>query len=214
MSQGIRATVEFDAPGVCPLTDLAAEAGETIRSVSTSVSPREGAASVSEFRVATNGALADDRVEHVISYGAVDVYRFGHEHEDDPCPCECLGQRGCPVDRFVADDRTLTLVFHATDFERLQELVGALQNRFESLDLKRLVRDPGEDAVPEPVVVDTAHLTDRQFEAVRTAYRRGYFERPKRANAGEVADALGVDRSTFSEHLNAGLRKVVGDVLE
>jgi predicted DNA binding protein len=42
----------------------------------------------------------------------------------------------------------------------------------------------------------------------------GYFERPKEANATEVAEALGIAQSTFTEHLMAAQRKLLDDVLE
>ena len=42
----------------------------------------------------------------------------------------------------------------------------------------------------------------------------GYFERPKGANATDVADELGINRSTFSEHVSAAERKILTDVLE
>ena len=53
---------------------------------------------------------------------------------------------------------------------------------------------------------------DRQREVVRTAYM-GYFEYPKGANAGEVAAALDISRSTFAEHLAAATGKLFGAVL-
>lgn len=41
----------------------------------------------------------------------------------------------------------------------------------------------------------------------------GYFERPRRANATEVADVLDINPSTFSEHLAAAESKLIEDVL-
>ena len=44
-------------------------------------------------------------------------------------------------------------------------------------------------------------LTDKQLEALRTALRMGFFDRPQRATANDVADLLDVSRSTFLHHL-------------
>jgi len=41
-----------------------------------------------------------------------------------------------------------------------------------------------------------------------------YFERPKGANATEVAERLGIAQSTFTEHLMAAQRKLLADVLD
>jgi len=40
------------------------------------------------------------------------------------------------------------------------------------------------------------------------------FDHPKGANAGEVADALDISRSTFAEHLSAAQSKLFDAVLD
>ncbi|WP_424009037.1 helix-turn-helix domain-containing protein [Haloferax denitrificans] len=57
-------------------------------------------------------------------------------------------------------------------------------------------------------------LTDRQRESLEVAYRTGYFERPKRRSAAEVAEAIGVSRSTFTQHLRAAQRKVFAELFD
>ncbi|MFC7230794.1 helix-turn-helix domain-containing protein [Saliphagus sp. GCM10025308] len=44
---------------------------------------------------------------------------------------------------------------------------------------------------------------------LETAHEMGYFEYPRTSNAGDVANALGITRSTFGEHLAAAQRKVL-----
>jgi predicted DNA binding protein len=56
-------------------------------------------------------------------------------------------------------------------------------------------------------------LTDRQREVLRTAHEMGYFEYPRGANAGEVATALDIEPSTFTEHLNAAQSKLLDELL-
>jgi predicted DNA binding protein len=211
MSPGIRATVAFDSSDVCPLAAVSASEETTVRTVATSVATRDSPGSVTEFRIVADDPLDDDRFSRVISYGETDVYRFEHGREGG-CPCAALGRFGCPVDRYVADRGRLTLTFHAADFHHLQELVAALREQFPGLDIRRLVRDPGESTA-DGVFVDRSRLTDRQFEVLHTAYEMGYFEQPRRANAGEVAAALEINPSTFAEHLTAAQRKLLGDVL-
>jgi predicted DNA binding protein len=64
------------------------------------------------------------------------------------------------------------------------------------------------------VTVDRSELTERQREVLTTAYEAGYFDHPKGANAGEVAESLGIDRSTFSEHIAAAQRKLLSTLLD
>ncbi len=52
-------------------------------------------------------------------------------------------------------------------------------------------------------------LTGRQEEVMSLAYRLGYFEFPKRINLTELADRLGVAKSTLSEILRTGEAKVL-----
>jgi predicted DNA binding protein len=56
--------------------------------------------------------------------------------------------------------------------------------------------------------VETANendvLTDRQRECLGVALREGYFEVPRECTLGDVADAVGVDKSTASEIIRRG----------
>ena len=56
-------------------------------------------------------------------------------------------------------------------------------------------------------------LTDKQLEALRTALRMGFFDRPQRATANDIADLLDVSRSTFLHHLRGAEATLLGRVL-
>ncbi|WP_436909545.1 bacterio-opsin activator domain-containing protein [Halosimplex marinum] len=60
----------------------------------------------------------------------------------------------------------------------------------------------------------TRELTDRQLEVLVTAYRAGYFERPRETTGAEVAAGLDISPSTFSQHLRAAQRKLLGALFE
>jgi ActR/RegA family two-component response regulator/DNA-binding transcriptional ArsR family regulator len=57
-------------------------------------------------------------------------------------------------------------------------------------------------------------LTDKQRRAVELALYSGYFERPREHNTSEVAEKLGVSRQTFTQHLRAGQRKLLTELLD
>ncbi|WP_436926694.1 helix-turn-helix domain-containing protein [Halosimplex amylolyticum] len=57
-------------------------------------------------------------------------------------------------------------------------------------------------------------LTDRQREVLVTAYRSGYFQRPRERTGAEVAAQLGISPSTFSQHLRAAQRKLLCALFE
>jgi len=60
---------------------------------------------------------------------------------------------------------------------------------------------------------DRSLLTERQRECLTVAQRRGYFEVPRACTLAEVADALGVDKSTASETIRRGTARVLEQFL-
>lgn len=66
---------------------------------------------------------------------------------------------------------------------------------------------------PEVVAIRDAQaagmLTDRQEKVIGLAYKLGYFEFPKRISLTELADKVGVAKSTLSEILRTGEAKVL-----
>ena len=211
MPSGIRATVRFDSRGVCPIADLSADTDSTVDSVSTSVHPSGCSGSVTEFSASADCTAAAD-VTPVFSHGSTTRYRLAHD-DGVGCPCECLGRFGYPVARYVARHGTLTLVFHAVDYERLQAVVAELRDRFPGMEITRLVGSPAEDHPRDGVLVDRSKLTTRFFFKQKTAYEMGYFDRPRRNNATTIAAALDVCPSTFREHLAAAESKLLEDLL-
>lgn len=209
MSSGIRATVTFDSPAGCSVARFSQATGAEVDSVSTSVAPAGG--TVTEFLVDADAAAGDADLDPVFSYGAADVYRT--EHTGD-CPCACLGRFGCPIHRYLADGEELTLVFHAEEFGTLQDVMATLREEFPSADVQQLLQPPLSGTPDDRRFVNRGKLTDRQLEVLKTAYQRGYFERPKGANATELAEELGISQSTFTEHLVAAQRKLFDDVFD
>ena len=57
-------------------------------------------------------------------------------------------------------------------------------------------------------------LTDRQREALQTAYDGGFFDRPKDHNSEELAARLDITRSTYLQHLRTAQRKLFRQVFE
>lgn len=60
---------------------------------------------------------------------------------------------------------------------------------------------------------EDALLTERQRECLATAQRLGYFDVPRECTLAELADELGVDKSTASETIRRGTSRVVGQFL-
>lgn len=212
MSSGIRATVSFPS-SVCPIAECVQTAGTTVTSVATSVSTGRESSCVTEFTTESELDTDGADIVSVFARGSAHWYRRYHDGEAT-CPCERLGHFECAVVRYVAREGTLTLAFYAADYDQLQTVVADLRDRFPRLDIKRLVRSPTETGETDSVYVDRGRLTDRQLQTLEAAYEMGYFERPRQANATDVATELGIDQSTFSQHLAAAESKLLEDILE
>lgn len=211
MPAGIRATVEFTSTDICPIVDISSELSTTIDAVNSNVCPREDGESVVEFSVdAATDVDAD--ITPIFSLGSSKRYRLTLDDEST-CPCKYLSQFGCPVVRYVAENGRLTLVFHAETFDQLQEVITGLRHRYPDVNIKKFIRSPAGDGSEDSVFIDRSKFTDRQLEVLETAYDMGYFERPRRANATEIAAELGINPSTFREHIAAAEQKTFADLL-
>ena len=51
-------------------------------------------------------------------------------------------------------------------------------------------------------------LTDRQWEALQTAYSAGYFDWPRESTAKEIANSLDLAPPTLHEHLRGALKEL------
>lgn len=221
MSSGIRAELSIDSPGGCPIATVSGETGTASYSVSKSVAPGDDETMTEEFVV---DAEVDPEIdvdvdaelgspETVFTYGEKQVFRFSRERGTG-CPCEQIEQFHCPVVDVHTRDGTLYLAFHAPDMERLSDALSALREHYPAVSVQRLLRSRVDHDESDLVFVDRSMLTERQREVLETAHEMGYFEHPKGANAGEVADELNISTSTFSEHLAASQRKLMDTLLE
>lgn len=209
--RGLEASITVDSPGSCPVATASAEAADTIDTVARSTTETDGVL-VEEFEADPEVELSNGNVDEVFDDDLRSVYRFERDPSED-CVCERVETFGCPVVDVRAENGSLDVVFRPPDVETLRDIVGALEEDFSGVRLRHLMQS-GDTADSDPVVVDRGKLTDRQREVLRTAYDLGYFEYPKGANAGEVADALGIAPSTFREHLSAAQSKLLTGLFE
>ena len=217
MASGIRAEIKIDDPANCVVTQASAAASGTVQSVSKSTNPDAPERVAEEFMLEAETYPeefgTDVDLSSVFSYGSSEVYRFERELGRG-CPCEWIERHDSPVIDVRTQGAALYLTFHAPDMEGLQAIIGDLQSQFSNLDVQRLLQSQQDHAEQNLVFVDRSTLTTRQLEVLETAHRMGYFEHPKRANAGEVADELGITGTTFTEHLAAAQTKLLDAILE
>lgn len=130
------------------------------------------------------------------------------------CPLLC-GDGFAPVELSV-DSGSLVIGAYADDRQTLSEATTRLEEGVERWRLRQLTTTANEDSVPGTVEghVEQLTLTEKQREAVQTAVDMGYYDRPREASLGDLADRLGVTRSALSQRLNAVESKLVTDLSE
>jgi predicted DNA binding protein len=95
------------------------------------------------------------------------------------------------------------------DLRTLERTLRQNRRSFRILSLKEV---PSADRTP--VAVLTKGLTPRQHEAVRVAFRRGFYNYPRRTRIADLAQEVGLSRSTFQEHLRLAEVKLIRYLLE
>jgi len=199
MQKTARVEVVVREPRDCLVAEKSSETGSDVLSVSrTRTDP-----------VTEEAVLEGADEGGTFSYGSSEVFRFERD-SDGRCACELVEGHGTPVADARVRDGDLHLVFH-TDREGLRGVLDDLRDRYDSVEVRRVVTE--EDADQSRGVVGSDDMTERQREALETAHRMGYFDHPKEANAGDVADEMGIATSTFTEHLSAAQRKLMDAVL-
>ncbi|RZH66349.1 helix-turn-helix domain-containing protein [Natrinema altunense] len=217
MVSGIRAEVKIDDPSDCVVAQASAETSGRVNSVSRSINPSAPDRVTEEFMLEADSYPdefdVDAALSPIFSYGSSAVYRYERDLGRG-CPCECIEAHDCPVVDIRTQGAALYLTFHAPDMHALQAIIGDLRERYATLDVQRLLQSQQDHDDRNLVFVDRSTLTDRQTEVLETAHRMGYFEHPKRANAGEVAAELGITGTTFTEHLAAAQTKLLDAILD
>jgi len=145
------------------------------------------------------------------------------------------GEEGCLVELSVEDDRLRTLLAdHGAELRDVtadngvarltvevareslaRSMANAVLERFDGGDLTSYHHNEQRtETRPEFVAHLREELTDRQHAALVRAYSGGFFEWPHEATGDDLAEAMGVCRSTFHEHLRAAQRKLIGAILD
>ncbi|MFC7116270.1 helix-turn-helix domain-containing protein [Natronoarchaeum sp. GCM10025703] len=130
----------------------------------------------------------------------------------ESCACRIFQNHACVSD--IEDVQGNELVFSLTirGREELRNIVAELRESGATVRLQRLV-DMDSGGGGGSTAADSV-VTDKQREAIRFAYELGYYETPREADLGDVADELGVSKSAASQRLNAVASKLVVGLLQ
>ena len=124
--------------------------------------------------------------------------------------------KDCPGCVSLAAADVFLLSAHTNEEKRLEWKVAFSKRE----DLDKLIWDlQGSGSDVELIRVSNAiddglRLTDRQLKIVEVAFKRGYYDYPKRISIRELARIFGVSTATVSEILRRGQRKIIKEHFE
>lgn len=110
--------------------------------------------------------------------------------------------------RADASEVLLTCTLPAT--ADLRGFVDALTERYGRVELRAKRERTDAEETPERFVEGVRdRLTERQATALHRAFVAGYFDRPRAVDGDDLAESMGITRSTFHQHLAAAQRKLL-----
>ncbi|MFC6722751.1 helix-turn-helix domain-containing protein [Natrialbaceae archaeon GCM10025896] len=109
-----------------------------------------------------------------------------------------------------ADDDQLRVTLTVGGRAAFLEMMQLLDESEISVRTEDIIRSTAEG--PNTVAVDMGKLTEKQRRTLELALDVGYYEEPRRADLGDLADRTGVSKSAISQRLRAGEAKLVKNV--
>jgi PAS domain S-box-containing protein len=123
-----------------------------------------------------------------------------------------LAANAVKLREFVAEPDGARLVVDLPRDADARAVVAAVEDRYPGADLTAYHERERSGRTRREFLVDAEdRLTSRQLTALRKAFHSGFFEWPHATSGDELADSMGISRSTFHQHLRAAERKLVGE---
>ena len=155
-------------------------------------------------------ALSD--VQRISEDGETTLFRFD---VTDSCVAKTLGEFGADLSEIHVEDGRARVTAHLSRGGDVRAVLEALQSKHGEIKLlARREKERPKRTLQEIRTTLDERLTDRQREALQTAYIGGFFEWPREQSGEEIASVMGITQSTFLQHLRVAERKVFEATLQ
>ncbi|MEF8780286.1 MAG: helix-turn-helix domain-containing protein [Haloferacaceae archaeon] len=149
------------------------------------------------------------RAEVSVPGGSTRQFVAGEVH--DRCVCPVFREFDCLPSIEAVEGNELVVCLSLPDRSELTDIVSRLREIGASVQLDRLSRSETGDC-DRILQFEAKGITDKQREAIRVAIEFGYYESPRQADLGDLADELGVSRSAVSQRLGSVESKLVTEL--
>lgn len=139
---------------------------------------------------------------------------FGFETTDDSIARTVVGHNGS-VESITASSGRARVEIAIPQSAHPRMIVGRLVERYPDTNvLFQRRRERTTQTGPAFSERLEAELTGKQLTALRRAFHYGYYEWPRPVEGEDVAESMGITRSTFHQHLRVAERKLVAGFLD
>lgn len=154
-------------------------------------------------------AIADDATlaewSKLVEFDDRALYRIAtpeHAESDTPLVFPLSRRHDVNVLESRRDANGFHLRIRAPSRDAFRAFQSDLADRGATVEVERIV--PEGRSASEP-----GELTEKQWEALRLAYERGYFATPKEVTLTELAEEFGTTRQTLSHHVRSAVESLV-----
>ncbi|ELZ18491.1 PAS/PAC sensor protein [Haloterrigena salina JCM 13891] len=148
-------------------------------------------------------AAVDDGIVRTISEHGGTVRRF-----------ETRGDAS-QADRSAVGDASVELIVDLPNGQAARSVYDLLDRRYDAVELISYHETDRPRRTPGDVMARLeSSLTDRQQTALRKAYYADYFEWPRNVSGEELAESMGITRSTYHQHLRTAQRKLLDELFD
>ncbi|AFZ73386.1 bacterio-opsin activator domain-containing protein [Natronobacterium gregoryi] len=126
-----------------------------------------------------------------------------------------IGDHGGVIQRLDAapNNRVVDLALQLPNGQSTRSIYNVLEERYDRVELLSYHESDQPTQTPRDVLAKLdSELTDRQAMALRKAFYSEYFEWPRGTSGEELAESMGVSRSTFHQHLRAAQQKLLAEL--
>lgn len=133
----------------------------------------------------------------------------------DPAFLSTLATHGGRVRRAFIDRGEFHVIVELPDNADIRMVVDRIRERSSDVEFVAQRRRARGGRTPQEYGTTVEdRLTEKQRSALEAAYFAGYFDRPRASTGADVAGSLGITASTFHQHLQVGLRKLLSATFE
>jgi GAF domain-containing protein len=174
--------------------------------------------------VAARGAPAEEIMRRIARIEGLGEARLIRSYDDGgllevviegDSPTLPLTERGGSLSRIHVEDGRAELEAEFAPNVDVRALVGSLQNRFESIELRSKQEMTPTEQTPTGFRESVGErLTGKQESVLQAAYHAGYFEWPRGSTAEELAESMDVSSPTLHNHLRRAQQKLLSALFD